>query len=303
MQQKSFKKIIATVLVSALVGLFSMLNLPSCDALKPNAWMANLSDTASVKTLSIPGTHDSGATHSIFDVSGKCQDTSIKSQLNMGVRFFDLRLQLINDEFQIVHSFVKQNLTFKSVLNDFKEFLTKNPTEFLLISIKEEESSVNSTKWFDDALYEELQPYESLCDFSATVPETVGEARGKMLFISRFNGNIGVPAYFGWQDSTTFEMGELYVQDNYCITDLEIKKQDILSALQFSKTNSSHLVLNFTSCYLDGAFPPTYAGTAGREINLWFKGVLKSTTGSTGVIVADFISADISKLIYGRNFL
>ena len=125
-----------------------------------------------------------------------------------------------------------------------------------------------------------------------------------MHFISRYYGStIGVPASSGWMDSTTFELGDLYVQDNYCITDLNVKKSDIESTLNYSKTNTQKLVLNFTSCYLDGAFPPTYAGTAGRDINAWFKGVLNSTTGSTGVIVADFISADICELIYGRNFL
>ena len=40
-------------------------------------WMGEVEDSRLITDLSIPGTHDSGATHSIFDVAGKCQDTSI----------------------------------------------------------------------------------------------------------------------------------------------------------------------------------------------------------------------------------
>ena len=42
---------------------------------------------------------------------------SIKKQLKVGIRFLDIRLQLVNDELVVVHSFVDQDLTFKYVLN------------------------------------------------------------------------------------------------------------------------------------------------------------------------------------------
>ena len=51
-----------------------------------------------------------------------------------------------------------------------------------------------------------------------------------------------------------------------CIN-IDIKKQDILSTIKYSKENNDKLVLNFTSCYLDYGFPPTYAGTSARLIN------------------------------------
>ena len=87
-----------------IISLFSMipLNLYSKKDVMP--WMSYIHDDTKISDISIPGTHDSGATHSIFDVAGKCQDLSIKQQLRVGVRFFDLRLQLVNDEFKIVHS-------------------------------------------------------------------------------------------------------------------------------------------------------------------------------------------------------
>jgi hypothetical protein len=34
------------------------------------------------------------------------------------------------------------------------------------------------------------------------LPETVKEARGKIYLLSRFSGNIGIPAHYGWADFT-----------------------------------------------------------------------------------------------------
>ena len=264
-------------------------------------WMKKIDDNTLINDISLPGTHDSGATHSIFDVAGKCQDISIKSQLNIGVRFFDLRLQLIEDEFHIVHSFVKQNLKFNSVMEDLSEFIKKYSSEFIIISIKEEESSVNSTLSFQEAFDRDIKKYEDIISLETKMPETIKDARGKIHLMSRFNVDYGIPAYFGWHDSTSFEMGDVYVQDNYCITDIDVKKNDILKAIEYSKTHSDKLVLNFTSCYLDNAFPPSYAGTTALSINPWLKEQL-SNEKDLGIMVCDFISDDLTKIIIERNF-
>ena len=264
-------------------------------------WMKKIDDNTLINDISLPGTHDSGATHSIFDVAGKCQDISIKSQLNIGVRFFDLRLQLIEDEFHIVHSFVKQNLKFNSVMEDLSEFIKKYSSEFIIISIKEEESTVNSTLSFQEAFERDIKKYEDIISLETKMPETIKDARGKIHLMSRFNVDYGIPAYFGWHDSTSFEMGDVYVQDNYCITDIDVKKNDILKAIEYSKTHSDKLVLNFTSCYLDNAFPPSYAGTTALSINPWLKEQL-SNEKDLGIMVCDFISDDLTKIIIERNF-
>lgn len=101
-------------------------------------WMSRLDDKTPLNEVFIPGTHDSGALYSFLGVSGKCQSYTIGEQLSMGVRFFDIRLQLRGTELAVVHSFVDQKLTFDAVLEDIKAFLTENPSEFVIISIKED---------------------------------------------------------------------------------------------------------------------------------------------------------------------
>lgn len=299
------KKLISLLLIPIAISVVSLGALvPSDSIFKPKNvnWMSEVSDETLIRNLSIPGTHDSGARHSIADVAGKCQDLSIDSQLRIGTRFFDLRLQLIEDEFQIVHSFVKQKLYFEDVIDDLASYIRTNKSEFLIISIKKEESSVDSSLGFEEALLRDLDNYKDVISFDSVIPNKVKDARGKIYIISRFDGSIGVPAYMGWEDSTTFTLGNLYVQDNYCIDNVEIKKDDIISTINYSNSNSNELVLNFTSCYLDYGFPPTYAGTTAKAINPWLKKYLENNNQDLGIVIVDFISEDLSSLIYRRNF-
>ena len=74
------KKIIkygALVLLSVVLTLVAVLPMQSGEADRSD-WMAKLDDNASLNSLTIPGTHDSGALHSLAEISGKCQSLPIK---------------------------------------------------------------------------------------------------------------------------------------------------------------------------------------------------------------------------------
>ena len=81
-----------------------------------------------------------------------------------------------------------------------------------------------------------------------------------------------------------------------------MKKKDIESTINFSKDNKDKLVLNFTSCYLNNAFPPTYAGTAALTINPWLINKINNNKDTLGIIVADFINKELAESIYMRNY-
>lgn len=49
-------------------------------------WMREISDDASVASLSLPGIHNSAACHTALP-SVQCQDASVSEQLEHGVRF------------------------------------------------------------------------------------------------------------------------------------------------------------------------------------------------------------------------
>ena len=297
------KQVIINTGIIILTTLITLISVVPISYHNENiTWMKEVNGNKKIKELSIPGTHDSGSTHSFLDVSGICQTLSIKDQLNVGVRFFDIRLQMDNNKFKIVHSFVDQKLSFDSVIKDMTTYIRNNPSEFLIMSIKEEADSINSYKDFNTLFKEYCSSYLDVISYDSTLPEHIKDARGKIYILSRFNTDIGISAYSGWKDDATFELNDLYIQDEYAINDISIKKEGIDNALNYSKTNvNNKLVLNFTSCYLEDEFPPTYAGKAASIINPWFIDTIKDNNDKLGIIIADFMSKDLSSYIYERN--
>ena len=305
--------IIASVITATLcvASLFAALPITTSSSTSNGKdWMKNLSDTALVTSMSIPGSHDSGALHSIGDLSGKCQDLSIYNQLQAGARFFDIRLQQRDNKLKIVHGIVDQELDFSKTLYDFETFLKANPSEGLIVSIKKESDAVNTTASFDESLKKALNLYSSIWDTSGKIPENLGKLRGKIFLISRYQDNsIGLNAYEGWLDpdssatSNTFniEDSNLHVQDYYKVKDIQHKQTEITNCFDYSANNLDKLTLNFSSCYFLNSFPPTYAGGTAKIINNWLNNEVKDRK-NLGVIVSDFVTNELCKNIYERNF-
>lgn len=105
--------------------------------------MSRISDATKLDRISIPGTHDTGARFGGFAV--ECQVWTLPDQLDAGIRYLDIRCRpLTNGDFTIHHGASYQNKTFRlnddSVLPECKRFLAENPTECLIMRIKQEHS-------------------------------------------------------------------------------------------------------------------------------------------------------------------
>lgn len=293
----------ALILFSVILTLVAVLPLQKGKVARPD-WMQALDNEAKLNSITIPGTHDSGALHSIAEISGKCQTLSIEEQLKIGVRFFDIRLQLVDNELKVVHSFVDQMTDFEDILADMSAFIQNHKSEFLIVSIKEDASAKRSDKAFADVLEEMLLSSSEISRANA-LPETVGDARGSIHVVARYrNASIGLPCYVGWKDDTTFELGDIYIQDNYQVSDADEKIADIRRTYRVALEGNHALVLNYTSCYLSSCFPPIYAGLPAHDINKDIKNALEGeyANGALGVLVCDFITEELADVIIRRNF-
>lgn len=311
MKNKTHIFVAGALIVSSLVAsLFAVMPLSAkSNTNRGEEWMKSINGDAPITSLSIPGSHDAGATHSFIDLSGKCQDLSIQDQLKAGARFFDIRLKQKEAALTVVHGFVEQDLLFSDVLSTFSSFLKEHTSEGLIVSVKKEAEGLRPAFTFDEALKNSLLPYSNIWNISGVLPETLKELRGKIFLISRYEeSTIGLKAYEGWLDpkeaseKNTFdiETSNLHVQDHYKIKDIEDKKKEITECFEFSKNNKEVLTLNFASCYYVNAYPPTYAGSSAVEINGWITEQFKNRS-NLGVIVADFITSSLCEAIYSRN--
>lgn len=97
-------------------------------------WMSNINDEVLVNEVVIPGSHDAGTYK--MNWLGETQQFDIDKQLEMGVRYFDIRVNKIDDgDYVIFHSIIN-GVDFLPILNSFKEFIINNPTETLLLDFQ-----------------------------------------------------------------------------------------------------------------------------------------------------------------------
>ena len=264
--KKNMVKYLAALLLCTVIAAGAVVPMQRGEGDRSD-WMAELDDTAALNEITIPGTHDSGALHSIAEISGKCQSLSIGEQLKIGVRFLDIRLRLVDNELRVVHSFTDQMTDFEDAAEEMAEFIRENESEFLLVSIKEDADPIRSDRDFAEAAEETLLAYPQVSR-ACELPETVGDARGAIHILARYRGaTVGLPCYSGWQDDESFELDSVYIQDNYRVASAEEKIADIRQTYSVAETGGYDLVLNYTSCYLETCFPPIYAGLPAHSIN------------------------------------
>ena len=261
-------------------------------------WMKSLDDNTSLRDVNMPGSHDTMALYSIGDLAGQCQSLSLNDQLNVGVRFLDIRLKLDHNELKAVHGIVDEKASFKQIDEIVESFLAKNNSEFIIMSVKEEAKASNSSISFEDALKEYVNKDIYLKD--TVLPNKVGDVRGKIILLSRYaNSTIGLNAFDGWLDSQSFTLpnNDIYVQDTFKITSAEQKQNEIVSCFN----ESGHaLKINFLSAYRTDSFPPSYAPSAAKDINPWINKEI-SKYDDRGIVLYDFVTSENMKVFFGGN--
>lgn len=184
-------------------------------------WITPLDDDIYVSQLSIPGTHDAATMNCALN-SGKCQDLSITQQLEMGIRFFDLRpvgssswggLADGGDDLNIYHGSVNCNITLQAIFDEFNTFLDNNPGEFIITLMRWEEESlqINGETRFNEDMNKfvatERYTKHALPLDKVKYDVTIGEMRGKILNIMRPNQGTNPDGYF----ATTAPIGMTFI--------------------------------------------------------------------------------------------
>jgi 1-phosphatidylinositol phosphodiesterase len=279
-------------------------------------WMTALPDAANLTSLSIPGTHDT-MTSAINGPIFQCQNHHLGTQLESGLRFFDIRARLNNNELLIYHQDEYTQHSYTDVLTTFFKFLDNNPGETILMRLKEESTAINSTIDFIAAFnYYRLNDTKTSPGCSkhfwlppspgpSTVP-TLGQLRNKILILQNFGSD---PAPYGIK----WESPLLQIQDDYEVSDLyqgldekfEAIKGGLWAAGNGTEEEDGRLYLGHLSGSV-GVLPIECAvGTrdgnvtgmndrTGRFLNA-------GNGGKTGVVIIDFPGKELVEEVLSRN--
>ncbi|CAO2650520.1 Nn.00g018120.m01.CDS01 [Neocucurbitaria sp. VM-36] len=158
-------------------------------------WMAKLPDTLPLSALSIPGTHNSHTYYRALP-SVRCQVVNVKTQLDNGIRFLDIRVQPVHatdttkKDLYLVHGAFPISLTgpkyLEPILQTCYDFLSSNPTETILISLKREGIGSSTDDHLARILEEHyITPHASFWHTGTQLPY-LGSVRGKLVLIRRY---------------------------------------------------------------------------------------------------------------------
>jgi 1-phosphatidylinositol phosphodiesterase len=269
---------------------------PALEQNKNKEWMKDIPDDILISELSIPGTHDScalyGGPHTI------CQAKSLLEQLELGIRFFDIRCRALNNKFALVHGMIDQHQDFGSALHQLLRYLRHHPKEFIFIRVKEEAKADNKSKEFvkifEDYLEKVGGPDSGKFYMGTKVP-TVGEVRGKIVLFDNFGYGKGIE----WNNTQS-----LCLQDKYRIAnkeDLIVKKQQIKATItEYQQSKKDKIYINFCSGHPGSAALKSLIITPKKIAKQTNKLILEST-GSLGVIAMDFPGDEVVREIILRN--
>jgi Phosphatidylinositol-specific phospholipase C, X domain. len=258
-------------------------------------WMAAFPDDARLSELPIPGTHNSGALREPIRSTATCQHLTIPLQLEAGVRFLDIRCRHKDDDLAIHHGIVFQHQMFADVIADVLAFLDKHPSETVILSIQQTAGAEGNTRDFAGTVNAFIEKNADRWLTGTAIP-TLGEARGKIVLLRRYEGDTqGIDAT-GWEWNSP---AHLRVQDRFRVREVDTKWRDIVTMFdETQKLPAGTLCLNFTSGVRNGALGIPDIRSVSDAINprlaRWLS---ENPTRRRGVVVMDFATPNLCDLI------
>ncbi len=177
-------------------------------------WLSLVRDDVKVCKLSIPGTHDTMTGMGFYtpvvkyfsNIMAISQVSTFAEQMSCGIRFFDFRPVVAIDTLakksedrqilRLAHGFTEVNVSLEESIDWMQQFLKTHPSEFFIVKIQADngmESQQNWTILLDKVL--SLPKYRGLFVESWRPDITVGEMRGKILWLSRYDLRPVNPAF------------------------------------------------------------------------------------------------------------
>lgn len=268
-------------------------------------WLSMVRDETKVCKLSIPGTHDTMTGMGfyqpllkyVFNQTAISQVSTLEEQMACGIRFFDIRPVVSIDTLatdpaekqilRLTHGISELDVTFEETIDQLQRYLKQHPSEFFIAKLQADNGWENQNNW-TVLLHKVLSKpkYQGLFVDNWHPGITVGEMRGKILWLSRYdlrplNAAFHFPiVYCDWPDedpdidenlnpeaqrscamysmSDTTLKATLYKQDYYkTTTEQRLKNKQLTvinmmhSAREAAATEQDIWVVNHCSAYTE----------------------------------------------------
>ena len=303
-------------------------------------WLGMVKDEAKVCKLSIPGTHDTmtgmgfyqPVLKYVFNMTAISQVSNLEEQMNCGIRFFDIRPVVSTDTIakkkilRLTHGISELDVTFEWTIDQLQSYLKAHPSEFFIAKLQFDNGFEDQKDLFSLlSKVLNLQKYQGLFIEDWRPDITVGEMRGKILWLSRYdlrqmNAVYHYPiVYCDWPDedpdieedlnpeaqrncamynmNDTTVMARLYIQYYYTTTTekrMKNKQKTVIdmmhSAREVNATDDNIWIVNHCSAYTEVS-PRGYLTNAANLHPLVIED-LKQYEGTVGITPMDMACHD-----------
>lgn len=289
--------------------------IPKTDIKNLVEWQKRIDDNKSLGLLSIPGTHNSAACHLSLP-SVQCQGASITSQLEHGIRFFDIRcaapfttacggfLGSSEDDLQVIHGAFPVKLPkpvkVADALNEIYRFVEKHPSEAVVVSLKAEGSKDWQGDEFADIIWDKYVNAKKEKWYLENKIPKMGECRGKVVLFRRFGcknqdrkDRFGIDAAWWKYNCESDDRGKIVVQD-WCEVmkpdDIKKKQQvvdaHIKRAVDYNSTQHNEEKLHVNFCSGSNFWnPKCWPKNVAQGVNKTVEGNAES---GCGIIIIDY---------------
>ncbi len=222
--------------------------------LNSEQWMKAINGSSFICNFGIPGTNLSvscSQKSGIYRTQDICQDT----QLSRGIRYFDLYATVRNKNLYLSlspHSnVIGKGELFNYIMKSFLNFLDRNPTETILVSLCEVGTP---SPLFAETVITYLKQYGDRIYRADSIP-ILDDVRNKVVFFRRFpyNGVYGLNLYNGWpangggkiEYKATNRTTTKFLVQNIVIPEYpDQKSNNIENFLRFADHNNGAFVIN-----------------------------------------------------------
>ncbi len=269
-----------------------------------NNWMAEIDGEKFINEFSIPGSHDSCALYEPLRELAQCQTHTVTDQLNMGVRYLDIRANVVKGDLAISHGPIFQGITFDNVIGQCYDFLDKNPSEAIIISLKHELVSRDKNNEFNPIFLKKLEAHREIWYTENRLPK-LSEVRGKLILLNRVKGlEVGIDASENWIHNgiSMIEHGDfrLHIQDKFKLESIE-EAWDFVTAhireIRKETDGKMTLSINFHS----GVLGYPHVLSVAKYVNSEFLKFFRNKKAHLGIAVFDFITPEICNTVIDSN--
>ena len=278
-------------------------------------------DNTLLSEINIVGTHDSATAFVSYENLSRCQDKTVAEQLSMGVRLLDIRLGRRGSEFYLVHAVANcytdstktKKLSFDEILSLCKEFLSENPEETLILSIKQDRG-IQSKKFFERFYNKYIKGDEKSWYLENKIPD-LGSCRGKLVLMRRckikkqFGKRFSCGLDFSYWKDQKKDKGKgalevklnktqsAFVQDRYALEKTEKWYKSAKPFLDNCKTDENTVAVHFLSTSVREV---TLVPIAEFLNNLFMEYEIPEDR-AVGWILVDFPTGELCKKIINSN--